>query len=134
MLGELTEAMQTHHRRRRLRRRVASSVGGLAVLALAAVAARGLLQDAPVTRPGSRVAVETPAAPKPSCEIRLVRTDPSILDRYRARPTRLVERLDDDGLLDELRRLDRPTGLVRVGGRAYLTASIADRRDRPSDL
>lgn len=139
MLRTLTHAMRERHAARRRRRRAAAAGGGLLLFALAAVAGRGVLRE-PATVPGRLVEVPAPmvperpparpesSAPRVACVIEVVKTDPTIVDRYRApQPQRVrVQWIDDDALLAELRGLDRPTGLVRVNGRAFLTEVVVD--------
>ena len=57
-----------------------------------------------------------------------VRTDPAALARSEARLAPIQpEWLDDDALLRLLASIGRPTGIVRTGGRVWLTADVADR-------
>jgi len=123
MLGEIVAQMQRLHRRRRVRRTAAASacmVVLLIGLSLLAMPARG-------PAPDSRMVVEKPE-PAPGVSIEIVRTDPSVLQRFAARPTSRTVLLDDEALLDELAAMDRPAGLIRSGGRVWLTADVVDAR------
>jgi len=123
MLGELLVQMQRLHRRRRSQRTAAASacmVAMLIGLSLLAMPARRPSADTPILAdaptPASKISIE------------IVRTDPSILDRFAARPTSRAVLLDDEALLDELAAMGRPTGLIRVGDRVWLTADVVDAR------
>lgn len=143
MLGELTEYMQRVHGARRRRRRVGAACGvavvvfGLAVLALSGTPARNdppgrgdsplAGRDHTVSQPDSSVDGDVPA-PRDGvgCVIRIVQTDPAVLERYRARPAARAILLDDQELLATLAAMNRPAGLIRYQGRAWLTASVTD--------
>ena len=125
MLGELLDDMERVHRRRRAMRRVRSAGGALVILLALVV----LLLPEPATRiePGdsdgtNRIVAE--AAPRSTVEI--IRTDPGVLDRYAARPATRVRIIDDDELLAELAAMNRPAGLIRMGGEVRLTADVVD--------
>jgi len=141
MLCELVEAMSDHHRRRRHRHRVAAvcvlgvCAGGLAVWRLATVShapaatitevASRLMDDSSNISATCEVNDEC-AATATTMLVSRVETDSSVLDRYRAHATHQVEIVDDAELLQTLRSFNRPTGLVRMAGEAFLTASVAD--------
>jgi hypothetical protein len=115
MLGELTAAMRVLHTRRRTRRR-AILVTGLALVATSALAL-ALLQPT-----GPEPTLASPATTK----IVIVRTDPTVLDRYAVRPLASTIIIDDDMLLTTLAQIERPAGLVRAHDRAWLTREVAD--------
>jgi len=134
MLGELVVTMDRIHRRHRARRRTVACAGivlliaSLAVLALSPAQRRPregtLVRDddleEPITVP---VGVEpTESGPRDW----IVHTDPAILQRVAVTPTVRILRVDDDGLLDMLAAMNRPTGLIRCGGRVRLTAEVVD--------
>jgi hypothetical protein len=114
MLDELVGRMHRRHAARRVRR---SAAAGLVLAAAAGIAVIGPLRVAPEP---ARVATPDAGAP----DIRVVRTDPAVLGRYEHRPATRIERLDDEGLLDTLLELKRPAGLIRRGGRVWLTANV----------
>ena len=58
--------------------------------------------------------------------VRLVRTDPTIVERWSASPPGRIIRADDGALLDALSAVGRPAGLIRTGGTVRLTAQVAD--------
>jgi hypothetical protein len=137
---ELLAAMRRHHAARRARRH-AIALGGLAAaLALASVLAmprqappRSPMNPPTVHAPAQRVA--SPRHPEeadapvrtPAVAIMYVQTDPSILERYAAGARPLLARaITDDELLDTLVEIGRPTGLVRMEGRVWLTATVTD--------
>jgi hypothetical protein len=121
MLGELVGQMQRLHHRRRVQRTAAASACmvvlliGLSLLAM------------PARRPGadSPPMVVAPK-PAPGISIEIVRTDPSILQRFAVRTTSRAILLDDEALLDELVAMGRPAGLIRSGDRVWLTADVVD--------
>ena len=131
MLGELQGAMrQVHRRRRALRRVVAASCLLLALLAA----------SVPFWRPGPaphQVVLEdpAPAPPAPVVDLIIVHTDPTVLARYTPRPQSRTERLNDDALLAHLASINRPTGLIRMGGEVRLTANVVDppREEEPPE-
>ena len=123
MLGEIVAQMQRLHRRRRAQRTAAASacmVVLLIGLSLLAMPAREPATDSPPM-------VKAPE-PAPKTSIVFVRTDPSVLQRFAARPTSRTVLLDDEALLDELAAMNRPAGLIRVGDRVWLTADVVDAR------
>ena len=129
MLGELITQMQRLHRRRRVERTAAASaclVALLIGLSLLAMPARGPATHLP------RVA-ETPK-PAADASIEIVRTDPSVLQRFAARTTSRAILLDDEALLDELAAMGRPAGLIRSGDRVWLTADVIDQPPANGDM
>ena len=119
MLGELIGTMRRVHRRRRTRR---AALATACMIALSgSLTALVLLSQSPPQQ-GERL-VE---GPRPSAVFAMVSTDPGVLQRYGARPTSAVQLIDDDALLAELTAIDRPTGLVRSGGRVWLTENVVD--------
>lgn len=62
-----------------------------------------------------------------------IETNPSALASALSRPdVAAFEHLDDQRLLDFLASIGRPTGIVRSGGRTWLTADVADPLPRQS--
>lgn len=137
MLGDLVNAMQTVHRRRRARRRAVAAASGACLLAAAALLAAPLLNSRSAP-PAGELLVARPEAPlrgpavspgdAASIRPRIVRiaTDPTILDRYRPDPPRIVRRVGDEELLRALAAIDRPAGLIRVGDVVRLTLPVTD--------
>jgi hypothetical protein len=128
MLEELTTTMRCVHRDRRLRRRAAA--GTFMIATLVALSMLSMPERASV---GERLdMVLTPPQPTPGSSepsVRIVRTDPSILDRYVSRPSSSAIIVDDEGLLETLAAINRPAGLIRSEGRVWLTANVVDPRD-----
>jgi hypothetical protein len=59
--------------------------------------------------------------------IATVRTDPTIVQRYRAQPAESqVIRLTDQSLLDTLASIHRPAGLIYRDDRVVLSAPVTD--------
>jgi hypothetical protein len=122
MLGELVGQMQRLHHRRRVQRTASASACmvvlliGLSLLAM------------PARRPATHLP-RVAQTPKPAADasIEIIRTDPSILERFAARPTSRAILLDDEALLDELVAMGRPAGLIRSGDRVWLTADVVGR-------
>ena len=122
ILRRATEAMAERGRARRRRRRAAA----LALVALPA-AALALLR-APTAPAPARIVADATPAPAMDLATDLVRvaTPAGILDRYRAAPPPAVVVIDDRGLVETLREIDRPAGVIRIDGRALLTAAVTD--------
>ena len=75
--------------------------------------------------------VPVPAAPEtpaPRLTFEVIATDPGILERYAVKPGRRTQVITDETLLTELAMIDRPTGLVRAGGRVWLTNDVVNQR------
>ena len=121
MLEELTATMRiVHHRRRRRRQLMLAAV----VFIAAGVSAKVALPPSPgAPRPdGGQLLVENNQAPRTI----IFRTEPGIIERYRAKPASRVRILDDDDLVAQLAALGRPAGLVRQEGRVWLTGAVTD--------
>ncbi len=118
MLGDLLRTMGAVHRRRRRRRR-ARATGALIALAVALTAA------VPAFRL-PRVPGPPPRAAAPRVTVEFVVSDPTILDRCAIPPSmaRRTTILDDEALVTALAAIDRPSGLVRTGGRVWLTNDV----------
>ena len=133
MLDELVEVVKRTRRTRRLRRRMLAT-GGCAALILMLIWL-GL--------PGAFVHTEAPqfaedipsrptgAAPDESAKRRapvtvLIKTDPTVVERYRAGPTGRIVQMDDRMLLESLAAIDRPAGLIRFGDQVRLSAAVTD--------
>jgi hypothetical protein len=130
MLDELTGYMNRVHRSRRIRRRgVAAALLFAVAAAVAYLALPG--QPTPVHQPITSNPLHSPVeSSAPPVRIAVVRTDPDIVNKYRASAPETsvvrIERLDDDELLRRLDAMGRSAGLVRMGGKAWLTADVAD--------
>lgn len=129
MLGELMHAMDAHHRRRHRIRRTMSVCGALLLIAGAAayiISAAGA--NTPPTHATLAVNTQKSLATEPAAAVLIARieTDPTVLDRYRTKATRDATILSDTELLESLREINRPAGLVRMDGEAWLTASVVD--------
>jgi anti-sigma factor RsiW len=103
MLAGLLEAMRARHRRRRAARGTLA-VLGVVLAAGAAWVAAGHLAAPPVS--GRRTAVA-------AVRVTILHGCPR---------TGLISEMDDDQLLDRLAEIDRPSGLVRLGGQAWVVS------------
>lgn len=136
LLPALLSELERTRRRRTTRARIAAASTAAAVIALALIGAHLTLPGAR-TPPLITVNVATPAQPGYT----IVRTDPSILERLSVRTdpaaliaattpaphsTTTVEILSDRQLLDLLTSVGRPAGLIRSGGRTWLTRDVTD--------
>jgi len=110
-------------RARRRRRRATFAAGWLLAALAVGFGWHGLVQR---DEPSSPQAPGQPWRPEPVCEI--VRDDPGVVARYRVAASDDVARwfVDDDGLQEFLRASERPSGIVRVGGRASVATSALD--------
>ncbi len=133
MLDELVAVVSQTHRARRLRRHVLGS--GVVVCLVLLLMRLGLpgaggLDDGRLlvnrTPDERRVVTPTEAPRRSGCVTVLVQTDPTVVDRYRARTTGLAVRMDDRMLLNALASINRPTGLIRFGDSLRLTAPVTD--------
>jgi hypothetical protein len=124
MLGELIGTMQRVHRRRRTRR--AAMAFGFMLALMGGLTSLVLLSQSTPRR--AEMIVEAPP-PRPSAVLEVVRTDPTIVDRYAIAPSSSIRMLDDEALLTELAAMDRPAGLVRSDGRVWLTTDVVDERE-----
>jgi hypothetical protein len=126
MLEDLVMRMQRLHRRRRARK-TASAAGCLLLLtmtlALSAVTGRRPLPRRPIVA----------EADTPAVDVRIVRTDPAVLDRYVAEPGSRAIIIDDEALLNELALIGQPAGLIRMGNRIWLTADVVGGEDEDGE-
>lgn len=129
MLGELEAALDARVRRRRIIR-----AGGLAILIGSAgvLALMAMPPSAPSSggQPVAQGAGTSPAGlTMRYASLRVVETDQAILERN-GEGGRIVQ-IDDERLLDGLRALGRPTGLIRTRGTVVLTADIGVKPEPP---
>lgn len=105
MLVELTAAMRRIHARRRLVRRAAAVAAlGLAAAGLWTIGLRPPAAPGPIPTPAHRaVTVVGPA-----------------------QRTHVIRAIDDRGLIELLREIDRPAGLIRSEGRAWISGRVTD--------
>lgn len=150
MLGELLDDLGTLRRTRAERRRMAMSgavVAGVGAAVLLSIVGRGPMSPGPRPRGwpvGTGMIATAPQAPgvlavtDPSISGRwCVRTDPDALRRYSgAAPVGavIVEAIDDRSLVNELEAIGRPAGLIRSGGRVWLTAIVAENQGPASPV
>jgi hypothetical protein len=126
-----------------VRRRRTARGRGLALAAMVTIALGVTLiarwSIAPPT-PSAPIATAPPLSAAPPT-IETIRTSPAALAAWSiptdasalaraATHTDLanLERLDDESLLDLLASIGRPAGIVRTGGKTWLTADVADPR------
>lgn len=133
MLGELIDAMQDLHARRRRRKRLGATLAMVAILG--AVLVLMLPRSVPpstsiVAGPNNESdSIVVPAADERSLRstIVVVSTDDEILKRYAATTSlRMTEFVNDEQLLATLEAIDRPTGLVRTTQAIWLTSAVTD--------
>lgn len=131
MLGELLEVVKRTQRARRLRRR-ATIVGGCAGLVLLCVVfnwpgAPGPARQMANLSTGQPTDLRLVEAPRtPACITSIVKTDVSVLVRYRAVPEPVVVRMDDRMLVQTLASIGRPAGLIRFGDDVRLSRPVTD--------
>lgn len=139
MRRELLGELAAHHRRKRAGHRLRSALILVIVSGLLMVLAAPLLTPhmrriardvAP--RPAGITDTPEPAKPqRPAMHFAIVTTQPSVTARHVVKPPAIVDRIDDAELLMNLAALSRPTGLIRSGGRTWLTSPVTDPlRDR----
>lgn len=131
MLSDLTGEMRRTHAARRTRRILAVNTALLACIVGAVTLVNRVPQrSSPSGREIARDSApsrETPAPVHPPIRIETVTTPAHLLDKYAAAPfAPQVQTMTDDELLTTLASLDRPTGMVRSGGRTWLTRNVAD--------
>lgn len=127
MLGELTAELHQVRRQRAVRRGIVGIASVVLLVSGAVTVAR--LPTARVPR--APLAHQPAATPRPAPAERVIQitsTDMEILDRW-SPPKRdgfRVEPIDDDTLLRRLAEIGRPAGLIRMDGRARLSAAVTD--------
>jgi hypothetical protein len=131
MLSDLTGEMRRAHAARRTRRILAVNTALLACLVgVVMLVNRPSQPSSPSGREIARTSApprETPAPVHPPTRIEIVTTPAHLLDKYAAATLAPhVQTITDDELLTTLASLDRPAGIVRSGGRTWLTRSVAD--------
>lgn len=122
MLGQLTQSMEMLHHRRRRRRRSAQTVGVVAVLVTCAWVVT-LQLGSPDASSTNRI------ADNGASNVDLIDPPPNMESRLVIRPaerTGLIQVIDDAALVTLLASIDRPSGIVRSGGRTWLTAAVTD--------
>jgi hypothetical protein len=128
MLASLMADMRRVHARRRARRLTVFAAAPALLMAIALFAALRMLTPAPTPLTTGRVdgAADAPTVPatseRPAATIEFVRTS----DGNQQSGAASIILIDDDQLLDTLASINRPTGLVRAGGRVWLTSAVAD--------
>lgn len=142
MLPSLTGELRRSVRRRAARKRAATAAFAFALLATGVLVATLSVRSTPLAAPSPEgtVVVAPPPEAAPSL-IEIVRTnDAPMIEVIRGAPdgaalasVYATTRVDlasilvnDTELLDLLDSIGRPTGLVRAGGRVWLTAAVTD--------
>jgi hypothetical protein len=123
--------MRRVHVRRRARRRMVYTTAPALLMALALVAALRMLTPATPPIAGQLGGAADPppqlqASDRLAAIIEFVRTSDGTHQSGAAN----IVLIDDDQLLDVLASINRPTGLVRAGGRVWLTDAVADEAPR----
>ena len=133
MLGELVQVMQDTRRRRRTRRRVgaagATTVGLVLLLWIASQAPPGGPTPERIVENLAPHMTDLSEIPIPSaaCIIKIVRNDPNVVGRYRAKPMKSrIERIGDRTLVETLASINRPAGLIQFGDSIRLSAPVTD--------
>lgn len=137
MLPRLLTELERTRRKRVVRARFAAVSSAAALVTLAVI---GALVTLPASRAPIHIPLDTATGPAPT-PITIVRSDPASLGRWTVRTdpgalvaastpmhpsTTAIEILDDRRLLDLLASIGRPAGLVRSGGRTWLTREVTD--------
>lgn len=141
MLAELVVEMGSHHRRKRIFRNAAmvavivllSAVGVLTVLSGFGRGAQPELANN--NNHVDRIGMENDGvddrtggiAKDPPPRIMRVRSDHGAAERYRAARVFITTvRLSDDELIEALKQIDRPAGLIRIGDEVRLSNAVTD--------
>ena len=136
MLADLKDQMCALHARRRTRRRIAAAgsmilvVGVIVSSAWFASRNRAIQGTNPVVS-GKHIGAPNPAESPPAPIVELVRTDPGIVDRWRAQPVSQCVMVSDDELLESLAAANKQTGLIRSRGHTWLTNDVATEATPP---
>ncbi len=122
MLDELIPKMRCIHQARSARRTVIASIGAATViLCLSVLNPPRHYQIAKSIVPDGRLySAQTDEI------VQIVRSNPAVMERFVVDAPSQVEFIDDVSLLETLAAIDRPSGLVRSGGRSWLTANVTD--------
>ncbi len=135
MRAALLDAFATLHRARRRRRRASAGLALLALFGATAWLAAHLTNppapDAAVTRadpqtPPMLVEVVDGPVPPAIVEFALVAAAEGSLVRTIDPGPSIVEVISDDQLVQTLAEMNRPAGLIAVGGRVRLTSPVTD--------
>jgi hypothetical protein len=142
ILHDLIGTMQIIHRRRRIRRRAVLTGLPLLLVGLAiawirlAPATVGRSTSSPSIAQTDRTAPADTPEPARTANVlaimEFVQTDPEIVARMSVPPGSAAEILSDQQLVASLAAMDRPAGLIRNAGRAWLTRSVVDSPDAPT--
>jgi hypothetical protein len=134
MRDELLTAFVTLHQARRTRRRVAASAALVAIIASAGwVGARYAGRVEPAGAPGDIVAsnvllveiIETATTGRSINFATLVEGSSSLVIDVDDSSS-LVQMLGDDALVETLEQMERPAGLIEMGGTVRLTRNVVD--------
>ena len=133
MLDELFVVMRHTHRAHRARRQVLAAGGCVCVLlAIGWMALSGVSMPSDAPRiaespaNGPRAVQHASVPQRRPAVTQIVQTDPSVLERYCARPVGVVVRMDDRTLLNTLASIDRRAGLIHFGEQVRLTRPVTD--------
>jgi hypothetical protein len=139
MLGSLQDLLTA-----RRRRRVAGRLAAAACIALGIVVALRLwsatattsspsptpLAPTPIAEAAPGPATPSPTPTTPAFRVTLVATDPTILERYAARPQGKIKMLSDAEVLAALDAAGTP-GLITINGKTVLSRDLGPRQVEP---
>ena len=135
ILHTAAAAMARHHRMRRRKRVIASSAmflliaGGAIVVNQFALRSSSMSMNQAARHESTATGEATDVSPPEdggAVEWRIVRSDSTALSRYAVSNAAPVERLSDAGLARMLESIDRPAGVINVGGEVRLTQNVVD--------
>ncbi|GEM_PF-2104401 len=132
MRGEMIDAFVALHRTRRMQRRVAGSLVALALMVGSAWVG-GRLAGRPGSTPGTSgsstaLLVETidTAASGRAIEFAYVTASDTSLVTYVDGSSSAVQTIDNATLIETLAEMNRPAGLIEMGGTVRLTRNVVD--------
>lgn len=138
ILRNSTIAMTKHHRMRKRKRVVASCAFLVVIVGGAVVFSQSSLFSSTATIhkiAATETAIEEPALDRlqdvggAAVRWRVVRSDSTAMEQYKVRATATVEHLNDVELARLLDSIDRPAGVISIGGQVRLTRSVVDESD-----
>lgn len=132
MRGEMIDAFVALHRSRRIHRRVAGAVAGFTLMAGSAWVG-AWLTGRPVVSPAPSLTDAVPlietietAATGNAIEFAFVTDSDASLVRYVDGSSSMVQTIDNATLIETLAEMNRPAGLIEMGGTVRLTRNVVD--------